>query len=432
MSNLEQWAIHHVKKLVDYLDDAEISQLVAAAMSLSTPQAVISHWSSLLGQDPAVLNFISSFNERKFPAAAAARASVPATQKQSQRPKKAVQSSKASIMTSDLGNSTASKSKEVPPKTQPKPKTRKVDALAEIDGALRELELTEHDVQTHAVITCDCQARRHPLNEVAPNCLHCGRIICNVESFTRCSFCKQPLMSRGQTQDLIAELRREKGVASAESKQQPRKVRAGTTQKMQWSSKLGANLASMDEDDLRIKAEAAEERKNALLEHVATGAKRTVIDQAADFSSTANDRWASTEERALALRRQIATLKAEEESKGARVLTLNLGGKGKPSISTAAREKRKPEEVDAGIIAAQRSIDEGKAREAQTQQALSKSLSRGDLSQVKVIHYEQTKQPKQDWALRERPVYGGGWRRVQDEDEDRERLAEELILNGRP
>jgi hypothetical protein len=84
--------------------------------------------------------------------------------------------------------------------------------------------------------------------------------------------------------------------------------------------------------------------------------------------------------------------------------------------------------VDAGILAAQRRIDEGKAKEAQNQQALSQSLSRGDLSQVKIIHYGGVKHAS---MLGARSANAGGWRRVQDDDEDRERLAEELILNGR-
>lgn len=82
-------------------------------------------------------------------------------------------------------------------------------ALTDLDSAIRSLE-----VQTNPSLTpsaeddlrrkCNCMATRHPLLDMAPNCLNCGKIICVKEGLAPCTFCKSPLLDQ---EDVLRVLR---------------------------------------------------------------------------------------------------------------------------------------------------------------------------------------------------------------------------------
>ncbi|BFZ58589.1 hypothetical protein PYCC9005_005653 [Savitreella phatthalungensis] len=346
------------------MDDVQVSELIRAASSQPSSDECAELLTGLLGMDPPALTFISEFCSRRYTAPKANdRVHVPASaskasgqrskhsqsqQHQQLQPQKG--SSNADPAPLPVGNTAGTMTSELGKKkarttTQP---TRKVDALSEIDAAIRELELTDKTSSTangddeHAAIRCDCAAQRHGLNTVSPNCLSCGKVICALESPIRCSFCGSELMSVDATRAMLAELRRERGAAQAAAKQVRRKAAAGSMPRgagvpgsMAYSGKVGANFgttASLDEETVREKADAAQKRKDDLLQHVRSGARRTVVDRASDFdrdAATASDRWVSPQDRALALRRHLADQKAREvdANRGTRVLRIDLSGK---------------------------------------------------------------------------------------------------------
>lgn len=400
MSQLQKWAIHKLKGLIDYLDDESLNQVVAAACDLKTSQEVATHFSGLLGDSPEALSFIVEFNARKF-------ASEPVTRKE-KKPAKEVKPV-GTYVTSEMGQ-------------KPKPKTAaaiKVDGLSDIDTALRELELSTSGKGKQ--VTCDCQARRHGLNEITPNCLSCGKVICQIESISKCSFCSAPLLSTDQKTQLITELLRERGVekniAKTKQRYQP--------QKIAYAGKVGANFAStrlhaIPDATIADSTDSAIRRKNDLLEHVASGAKRTVIDQSSDFQAASVDKWSNPEERALALRRHLAHVKAEKESEGGgrRVLSISLSGSKGVKVQTEKQKTRRPDEIDAGLSAEERRLRAlQKAREEEQAEldarvaesgAITRSTILGDLPKLAV---PVTAHNDNGWYK------SSSWRRVQD-DED--------------
>lgn len=442
-STLESWSVHHLRSLIEYMDSTELLQLTKMAMSLNTADEVATHFSGFLGDDPKALAFIHEFNSRKFPPGD--RVSVPSKRAENQirpgskhdKPEKRAETKASSrkpvgntVMSSDLGL----KPKHQTVQSQPQQKVKKVDALSEIDAALRDLELTEEKDKKRQVV-CDCAARRHGLNQISPNCLSCGKIICSIESYTLCGFCHAQLLNRDQKDEIIAELRRERGVENAHVKQQKKKASAGSGAKMAYSGKLGASYGAsrMDEEEVRQKTEAAEKRKDELLAHVQSGYRRTVIDQASDFTSQASDKWSSPAERALALRKSQAALHAEEDR--GRVISLSLTG-GKVTMKNEKRERRTEEEIDGEIAREQKKIDEERRKEAEAQEAINQSYTRNKLiGQVGTISFpsSETTEGQVDWWTQGQK----GWRRVQDDADDDEGeeaggggLGERLILSG--
>ncbi|CCG81860.1 Uncharacterized protein C1A6.01c [Taphrina deformans PYCC 5710] len=450
-TTLEKWSVHHLKSIVDYLDDESLLQITQTALNLSSAEEVATHFQSLLGSDPKSYAFISEFNSRRFPPSS--KASVPSKRAQNivqpgnrhDVPEKKADTKAASkkpvgntFMTSDLG--VKSRSRAAASGTNQK--VKKVDALSEIDAALRDLELnTENDKKR--ILSCDCAARRHGLNEISPNCLSCGKIICTIESYARCSFCNAELLTRNQKDEIVAELKRERGVESASAKQQKKKASAGSGMKVAYSGKLVAmggstNASRMDEEEIRTKTEAAETRKNELLAHVQSGYRRTVIDQASDFTSQSTDKWSSPAERALALRRAQAAMHTDDD-KG-RVMSISLGA-GKVSVKNEKRAPKSEDEVDSQIAREQRKIDQEREREAEEQAKINQSYTRnklmGSLGKITFPSTDATDGAAQDWWTRGQK----GWRRVQDyddEDDDegdgvRERVVlQSQALDGQP
>ena len=410
--------MHHLRSIVDYLDDASLTQITQTAIGLSTPQEVVSHFSSLLGDDSRIYSFISEFNSRRFPPSV--RAPVPSRRAEQKSDRRAETGNRKPVgntmLSSDLGK-----------KTQARPKVKKVDAISEIDAALRDLEMSEEKKKA----TCDCAARRHGLNPIAPNCLSCGKIICAIESYARCSFCHAQLLNRDQKDEIVAELKRERGMESAAAKNQSKKASAGSGVRVAYSGKLGANYGSaLNEDELRKKTEAAETRKNELLDHVRSGYRRTVIDQASDFTSQAADKWSSPQERALALRKAQAAMHADEDR--GRVISLSIG-KGKVSVKNERRQRPTEEELDGEIVMEQRRIDEEKKREEDEQERINQSYTRnkliGHLGTITFSGKDDPEVGKVNWWSKGQK----GWRRVQDEDGlDESLLLESLAVDGQP
>ncbi|KAG5520091.1 hypothetical protein PMAC_001167 [Pneumocystis sp. 'macacae'] len=199
------------------------------------------------------------------------------------------------ILTSELG-------------MKPKKMDLKLGSLSDIDSALKCLELNE--IKSQGRKKCYCQARKHPLNHLVPNCLICGKIICVVEGINSCSFCNTPLLSREQQMDLVRQLRVERSLILR-----------------QRSKKAAIGYNSISKNEFEKKARDAENEKNRLLELDQANISGKIIDEASDFDPLAGpDRWASSAERFLMLERQRKALASMNTSKK-KVMTIDFSGK---------------------------------------------------------------------------------------------------------
>ncbi|KAI5951112.1 hypothetical protein KGF54_004186 [Candida jiufengensis] len=216
--------------------------------------------------------------------------------------------------------------------------------LNDIESVLNELEI-KHDTLANNEVKriCNCMARRHPLFEIAPNCLNCGKIICTKEGLQPCSFCGNDIIPSKEKDAIIKLLEKERTeLLNANNKQEsttptnkPRKkivVKMNPGEKF-WEAqdrafklaeqemkneeiakkeqleqqelqaidtKNNYKLANTDQDLVK-----AQEKLETLLNFQETGEERTrIIDNAADFELPTQSIWLSPEERALNLKKQ--------------------------------------------------------------------------------------------------------------------------------
>ncbi|KAF2479680.1 putative zinc finger motif, C2HC5-type-domain-containing protein [Neohortaea acidophila] len=219
-------------------------------------------------------------------------------------------------------------------------------ALSDLDSAIRSLEiqtnpsLASSDPATAAADKakrkCNCMATRHPLLDVAPNCLNCGKVICVKEGLGPCTFCSTPLLSADEIAKVLRVLKDERGEERQKANNAAHrkadvaaggKARAFTgreflaaQQQQQHSSATASPLSShpatptptSSDDEGTAKAKA---HRDKLLAFQAQNARRTQIhDEAADFDVPAGgtSMWASPAERAKQLKRQQRVLREME------------------------------------------------------------------------------------------------------------------------
>ncbi|AGO13227.1 AaceriAFR080Wp [[Ashbya] aceris (nom. inval.)] len=228
----------------------------------------------------------------------------------------------------------------------------KLHTLQEIDEALKALELRGSGSDGNTSYKCNCQATMHPLFELAPNCLHCGKIICCREGLhmDSCSFCGTLLIPKQQQRDIEKVLQREREVVKSKRQEvstskKKEKVFKLTNAKgknmfneqerlfdrlerqrereIKRNQVLGPEDIQEDASDAILKAEevdpelrAAQARLENLLHFQDTSEERTkIIDTASDYSMS-NDAgiWGSAYEKAMALKRQQHNLRQWEKS----------------------------------------------------------------------------------------------------------------------
>ena len=246
------------------------------------------------------------------------------------------------------------------------------NVLSDLEAALRALELTTNPTLTNPQkrTICNCQATRHDLLLAAPNCLSCGKIICIREGPGPCTFCGAPLLSSTETQDMISFLKEERGREKmAIDKRAHKKAEVARTPKpySQPSGALPPQLGlgygtpaggNGDEDEDAAALQRARDHRDKLLSFQATNAKRTtIIDEAADFDTSAIasagyaglNMWATPEERALQLKKQQRRMRevqwAGKEAWEKRNVVVSIditGKKGKGAVVTR-REMREVE-----------------------------------------------------------------------------------------
>lgn len=202
-------------------------------------------------------------------------------------------------------------------------------ALSDLDSAIRSLE-----IQTNPSLAsdspadtkkrnCNCMATRHPLLEIAPNCMSCGKVICLKQGLGPCTFCGSPIISNDEISKVLRILKEERGeekmkannashkkaeVASGKARAFTGREFLSQTSSSSKPSPLSSAAASEDED-AKDKAKAHRDR---LLTYQANNARRTQIhDEAADYDipTSGTSMWASPQERAQQLKKQQRMLR---------------------------------------------------------------------------------------------------------------------------
>ncbi|KAK1779810.1 hypothetical protein QBC45DRAFT_410522 [Copromyces sp. CBS 386.78] len=330
-------------------------------------------------------------------------------------------------------------------------------ALSDLDDAIRQLEITTNPTHTSnsasgiASRRCNCVAARHPLLAAAPNCLNCGKVICVKEGLGPCTFCNHPLLSPSEIQQMIKELKAERGREKmAADRAANRKADVGAVPKpfarprgygdeYEDAPTLQEAAAKQQQQQQSQQAQAqsakqkAIEQRDKLLNFQAENAQRTTVrDEAADFdvSAMGGSMWASPEERALALKKQQKLMREmewnarPEYEKRQQVVSIDLVGKKVLRKVTTVQRPATPEQSDAEenhgpsvyhVAPAQRTSGGGGA--------FSKNPLLGGM--IKPV-YEPAETKEKGVELEGRRDKSTRWRRVQDDQHDNEAV----ILDG--
>ncbi|KAK7734218.1 hypothetical protein SLS53_007866 [Cytospora paraplurivora] len=316
-------------------------------------------------------------------------------------------------------------------------------AVADLDAAIRSLEITTNpslssskrdDVSARR---CNCVATRHPLQNAAPNCLECGKVICLKEGLGPCTYCGTPLLSQSEIQSMIKELRAERGREKQAADREAHK-RADVAVTPRPFTKPRTNVTD-EEGEAQAKAR---EHRDKLLNFQAQNARRTTVrDEAADFDVSGamagfgGNLWASPEDRARELKRQQKLLREMEWNarpdyeKRQQVVSIDLVG-GKVVKKMVARERPpSPDEVDDGREGRGGSAGAGgndvlKETDANRRSGAGGAFSRNPLlgGMIKPVYDVKGK----GVALEGRKDRATRWRRVQDDIADNEAV----ILDG--
>ncbi|KAK4635901.1 hypothetical protein CLAFUW4_01575 [Fulvia fulva] len=207
-------------------------------------------------------------------------------------------------------------------------------ALSDLDSAIRALEvqinpgLSAGSAAETERRKCNCMATRHPLLDMAPNCLQCGKVICVKEGLGPCTFCGAQLMGAEELQKVLRVLRDERGEArmkannaghkKADVAQGKARAFTGRDFLAQASSSRSSPLSSQPSTPAGSDDEAsakAKDHRDRLLGFQANNARRTrVHDEAADYDvpTAGTNMWASPQDRAMQLKKQQKILREME------------------------------------------------------------------------------------------------------------------------
>lgn len=455
----EQYATDMVGRLLGGFDNETVTSLVDQAMKLTDPLEVHSFFAGLLGESEPVFHFIREFNLKRFsskklekskaekqanaeaaaagkkpaakkPASWASKTAGDVAKKDDTKPEKTPRNRLAGV---GKKGATTSELLDLKPKVRAQ-KQIKVDSMAEIDEALKELELVElGDVRkdgTTARAKCDCMASRHPLLEVAPNCMNCGKIHCLKEGLGPCTFCGTPLLSASERDEISSVLFQQKeDIRSSNAPKNP------ATAKKQKQKAIKYNLSSSggrkaQEDALKQLAEdnrkhqetkekeleEAKTRLDTLMAFQDSQAERTrIIDNVGDFElpSAGVNQWASATERALQLKkqqRQMAKMNERDARKKGKKHVISLGLDGKVREQQMEDDSSDDEELRA--LETKIRSEKQQSAELSSQNVWNPAMADSKLKRVKYV---------QRGDLVEKRVQEKGFVDV-DGEEDEERL----------
>lgn len=378
------------------LDTESLNEILDYTLNLGSSHAVESHLLDILGTSDESLQFVAQFlklkqeeddayakktsKQRSLQAKKPAIPAQPATKKlpawsqsspnnqPSQKPVVRLDPKKTASTTSQL----LDKPQIVLDAKQAKRgKRRNMDNLKDIEAALQDLELA--DAQNQANRKCDCMGQRHPLFDVVPNCLNCGKIICVKEGLQPCLFCGQHLLPEADREEIRLILMKERDTLEHNNellaerklpsppppppvKEKKKKITVRLSAGKFWDEQKEA-LAALEDEKKRKRQEQLEKEKHdkevkeqeeelkkyekmkritekhdndlllaqqrleTLLDFQATGAERTkIIDRAADFDlpTSSSSMWLLPVERALQLKRQQKQLRKQESAEESR------------------------------------------------------------------------------------------------------------------
>lgn len=401
MNNLKEYAVKAITEIIP-LDHETCLEMVDYVLTLTSDVEIQNHFLGFLGEGEKSLSFIHEFismkNEIQNPKRNqqnSQREKYNETHLVAQKKKERQQSpvwgkGQGAVETKPDRKNTHTvnklkttsqllKSKEPESKqtTTKKAKKRNLDNLKDIESILNDLEINDNN-DADVIRVCNCMATRHPLFEVTPNCLNCGKIICAREGLQPCSYCGSELLSVKEKNDIkqILTLERE-GLEDKKPKEEINALKQSLlsavkqkNKKIVISMRAGENLwAAQDralkqadnekkknaeriakEEEERKEIEdqerefkryertqlvepallAAQEKLETLLNFQATGAERTrIIDNASDFDApgvSSGSMWLSPIERALQLKKQQRQMRKQKDGE------LNRTGRGKKIV----------------------------------------------------------------------------------------------------
>ncbi|KAJ9095118.1 hypothetical protein QFC19_007686 [Naganishia cerealis] len=397
-TKLKSYAANFIGNTLGF-DKETCNEMVEYSLNLQSEDEIQSYFFNILGDSENVLRFIETYfslkqeedslrkkvsvepkSQKKNEKAGVWGQSEPETPKQSRG---RVANNTTSATTSELLS--LKPSNQLSAQQAKRGKKKNLNNLKDVEAALNELESASRkdEILKGVVRRCNCMATRHPLFEVAPNCLNCGKIICEKEGLQPCSYCGQELLSPKDKQEIIEILKQERD--SVEKKQE--KVRDKAVQQQESPAqrkkkivvqmRAGENMWKAQDRALKEAEEArkkekkdkeedeqhqreieaqekeleryasekdvdadlinAQNRLESLLDFQATGAERTkIIDNASDFEmptlSNSGSIWLSPVERALHLKKQQKNLRKYEQIEASRK------GRGKKAVEMVIRD----------------------------------------------------------------------------------------------
>ncbi|ORX55828.1 zf-C2HC5-domain-containing protein [Hesseltinella vesiculosa] len=386
---MESWVVDQLSVFLGFDPETLQSQMLPYLMSFESPVDLQDHLQDMLGTSADAITFIEKFIQLRFPPAAK-KTKPPVVERppstmheptptQAHRPAQdpnalfptlppqpAPTSSNDSntqwptnfnVKTKEQGKKKDKRVKTEQPQGSlvsdrlEKKKKKPTNVNMTLEVALKELDIQVEQGKKRRA--CSCQATKHALLTIAPNCLHCGKIICVVEGVGPCGFCGTPVLSVDQQLALIAEAKKKRAEEKQKQHQQmsTRKVKAATPS-LGYASKVSGN-ALMQTYDESLELEnrlRAEQHKEKLLDFQRSSAQRTkVIDQASDFMLPTDQLspWLSAQEKALLLKKQQANMSRLEQPRAnqRRVLTIDLGSKQARMESVTLKEEDEPTPV---------------------------------------------------------------------------------------
>lgn len=417
MSQIKRFAADSIKDIMP-LDEESINEMVQYSIrNYKTREQISNHFLDLLGPTDATFQFVTKFGDMLFGSqqpltksepkptmptkALPTKASTPAKPTLGSNGKPAAKakpagirlvknkivanpSSKGRLSNNSRNGATTSDMFNMKPssietqRVKRKEIKKKLDSIHDLDDVLLELELMDSRENLDDIRVCNCNATRHPLFEMYPNCLNCGKIICAKEGLQPCSFCGKSLMSDEEKMELKDIFNREKEELEGKNEKPKETSSTGRGKKKnvikitlntpgqnnfkiqeQFYKQIEENRKQEREQEQITKEEEkeiaqnrkemeyyksvhkkdpelikAEERLATLLSFQDNSAERTkIIDNAADFElpTARGNLWASSMERALQLKRQQKRHKQMEDDE------LHRSGRGNTVVDMTVR-----------------------------------------------------------------------------------------------
>jgi DNA repair exonuclease SbcCD ATPase subunit len=403
LKQIKNFAYESIKNIIP-LDEESIDEMITYTLNnFKTREAISNHFLDILGESDLTFQFVSKFCDMLFGSTEEIKSSSmktfdskpipqsiskpnvskpPAKQKPKSSGIRLIKSVPASKMENNnskgrmsnntKNGATTSEMFDMKPTTietqkiKNKEVKKKLNNIQDLDDVLLQLEIENSTTKDNDIRICNCNATRHPLYEMYPNCLNCGKIICMKEGFQPCSFCGHSLISSEEKMQMLEIINKEKEDLENQAnkidnvpketfknkKKNVIKISLNTTgqnnfkvqeqfvkqieqqnkekRELEEAMKQEKEMIDQNKKDLEYynsihkkddELIKAEERLAMLLNFQEDGAERTkIIDHASDFElpTGGGSLWASPVERILQFKRQQKLQKKIQEKENQR------------------------------------------------------------------------------------------------------------------